>query len=247
MKKLQSDAVEGMRLQKCTRGNAIPLILIGILAAALGAFAFGKFGGGFSGSESTSAQETGDSSSAELAKLQDLLKTSLALPLDFRQVNDFELLDKNASPITQAVFDNRWSLVFFGYTHCPDVCPVTLQVMKNVVAKLAELGEPEPQIVFVSVDPVRDTSEVMQKYIAYFNEEFIGITGNQNSIHDFTRSLGVVASFTANDDDPENYIVDHTASLLLIDPQRRVRAKVSPPHEVDTIVADYLTMIAAPS
>ena len=120
--------------------------------------------------------------------------------------------------------------------------------MKNVVEKLTELDvQTLPQVVFVSVDPVRDTSEVMKNYIGYFNESFVGVTGDVNSLHDMTRALGIVASFTANEADPDNYIVDHTASLLLIDPQRRVRAKITPPHEADTIVTDYLTLISAPS
>lgn len=182
-----------------------------------------------------------------LATVQEALQTSIALPLDFKTIPDFELLDVNAQSVTQSVFEDRWSIIFFGYTHCPDVCPITLQVMKNVASKLVEQNEEPPQIVFVSVDPVRDTSDVMKNYISYFNDEFVGITGELNAVHEMTRSLGIVASFTANDEDPENYIVDHTASLLLIDPQKRVRAKITPPHEADTIIADYLTVVGAPS
>lgn len=189
----------------------------------------------------------GGQDSQSMASVQEALKTSLALPLDFKKIPDFTLLDVNADPITQAVFDDRWSIIFFGYTHCPDVCPITLQVMKNVASKLAEQNQEPPQIVFVSVDPMRDTSEIMKNYISFFDEEFIGITGELTSVHAMTSALGIVASFTANDADPDNYIVDHTASLLLIDPQKRMRAKISPPHDAETIVADYLTMLGAPS
>ena len=175
------------------------------------------------------------------------MKTSIALPLDFQTVSDFELLDVNAAPITQSVFEDQWSIVFFGYTHCPDVCPITLHTMKNVVSKISEQQQIKPQIVFMSVDPVRDTSEIMKNYISFFDEEFVGITGDRNAMHALTSSLGIVASFTANPDDPENYIVDHTASLLLIDPQKRLRAKISAPHVAETIVDDYLTIIGAPS
>jgi protein SCO1/2 len=223
------------------------MVVVAIAALALGLLAFQKWTGVTDDDNADPSAALDAEYSAQLATLQEQLKTSLALPLDFKQVNSFELLDKHAASVNETVFDDRWSLVFFGYTHCPDVCPITLQVMKNVIAKLQELNQPEPQIVFVSVDPVRDTSEVLNKYIGYFDEQFVGITGDQTVMHDFTSSLGIVASFTANDDDPENYIVDHTASLLLIDPQRRVRAKVTPPHEAQTIVDDYLTIIAAPS
>lgn len=227
--------------------NKLPLLLIGAIALIAGVVASGQFSNSDPSSSQFASGASSQAENQELAALQDALKTSIALPLSFKTVPDFELLDVNAAPITQAVFENRWSIVFFGYTHCPDVCPITLQVMKNVVSKVSEQQQTEPQIVFMSVDPVRDTSEIMKNYISFFDEEFVGITGDMNAVHALTRSLGIVASFTANSDDPENYLVDHTASLLLIDPQKRVRAKISAPHIAETIVADYLTMIGAPS
>ncbi len=194
-----------------------------------------------------SAAQSTNANNEALAALQENLQTSLALPTDFRTIKAFDLLNVDGESITQDVFNDKWSLVFFGFTHCPDVCPITLHVMKDVVAKLEEQQQTPPQIVFVSVDPVRDTAEKMKEYIAYFNDDFVGITGDVNQVHELTTSLGIVASFTANADDPENYGVDHTASLLLVDPQRRVRAKVTPPHEAEKIIADFLTMTAAPS
>ncbi len=237
----------GSLLLAHSKGRVLPYLLIAIVGVSLGAFAFSKFAAN-PDTQIGSIADTSDNEEIDaLASLQDSLKTSLALPLDFRKVDSFNLLDKNAKPVSESLFDDRWSLVFFGYTHCPDVCPITLHVMKNVVETLQTLNEQPPQIVFVTVDPARDTSDVMKQYIAYFNEDFVGITGEQKQVHDFSRSLGIIASFTANDEDPENYIVDHTASLLLIDPERRVRAKVTPPHEAETIVEDYLSITKAPS
>lgn len=228
--------------------NKLPLIVIGLCALAAGIIVSLQLSSPSGQGEQASASGVQPASEdAALASIQDALKTSIALPLDFKQVPDFQLQDVNGAPITQAVFEGRWSVVFFGYTHCPDVCPITLQVMKNVASKLAENGHPQPQVVFVSVDPVRDTPDIMKNYISYFNEDFVGITGDINDVHALTRSLGIVASFTANKDDPDNYIVDHTASLLLIDPEKRLRAKISPPHVADTIAEDYLTLIGAPS
>lgn len=227
--------------------NKFPMLLIGAIALLAGIIVAGQFSKGDTASSQTAMSGSSQADKQELQKIQSALKTSIALPLTFKTVPDFELLDVDAAPITQAVFDDRWSIVFFGYTHCPDVCPITLQIMKNVVAKVAEQQQTQPQIVFMSVDPVRDTSEIMKNYISFFDKEFVGITGDMNAVHSLTSSLGIVASFTANSEDPENYIVDHTASLLLIDPQKRVRAKISAPHVAETIVADYLTLIGAPS
>lgn len=230
------------RFHAAQRGKTLVLILIALVALGAGIFASGKL-------RQAPAPDVADAQLQEeqLATLQESLNSSLALPLDFKQIPDFSLQNANGDPLDQRVFDDKWSLVFFGYTHCPDVCPITLHVMKGVVASLEEQNMTPPQIVFVTVDPVRDTPDVMKQYVGYFDESFIGITGELNKVHALTSSLGIVASFTANDSDPDNYIVDHTASLLLIDPQKRVRAKVTPPHEADTIVADYLAIVGAPS
>lgn len=119
--------------------------------------------------------------------------------------------------------------------------------MKEVVANLEAQQHTPPQIVFVSIDPARDTPEIMKQYIGYFDDSFVGITGDVNAVHQFSSPLGIVASFTANESDPENYGVDHTASLLLIDPQRRVRAKITAPHITDKIVSDVMVLTAAPT
>jgi len=233
-------------IRKKQAGNTLVVVIIAITAVVLGAATFGLLSGKSDDGLAESAQSS-NSGNEQLAALQQNLLTSLALPTDFKTVQEFELIDVDGQPITQRVFEDAWSLVFFGFTHCPDVCPITLQIMKDVVEKLEAQEQVPPQIVFVSIDPARDTAESMKKYIEYFNEEFVGITGDVNKVHALSSSLGIVASFTANESNPDNYGVDHTASLLLIDPQRRVRAKVTPPHEAEKIIADYLTMIAAPS
>lgn len=228
-------------------GKTLPLVIIGVVALAAGVILYSLLNDRTAADGSRTDSAATAAETEQLASLQETLNTTLALPVGFKTVNDFELQDAKGETITQAVLDDKWSLMFFGYTHCPDVCPITLQIMKNMVAKLESQGVEPPQIIFVTVDPVRDTAEVMDRYIAYFNEDFIGITGDQNRIHDMTSQLGIVASFTANKEDPDNYIVDHSASLLLVDPQRRLRAKVSPPLDVDNIISDYLNVTSSPS
>lgn len=195
------------------------------------------------GEASSTIDATVDEDEARaLQSLQSSLKNSLVLPADFRQIPQFTLSDVDGEPLTEAMFKERWSLVFFGFTSCPDVCPTTLSVVKGVVERLEEEGAEPPQVVFVTVDPARDSASRMKEYVAYFNEDFVGVTGEQTALHELTKELGIVVVFTANDENPEAYTVDHTASLLLIDPERRVRAKLSAPHEIETIVADYLTL-----
>ena len=182
---------------------------------------------------------------AVLQGVQAKLKSTQVLPSDFKSVPAFSLLDVNGDEITEAALAEQWSLMFFGYTHCPDVCPITLSVMKEVVAKLEADSSPPMQVVFMTVDPVRDTPEIMKNYVSFFSEEFVGISGDLNATHELTRALGIVAAFTANKENPENYLVDHTASMLLVDPDLRVRAKFAPPHEAATIVEDYKTLMGA--
>ena len=117
--------------------------------------------------------------------------------------------------------------------------------MKDVVENLASANIPQPQTLFVTVDPKRDTPEIMKQYISYFNEDFIGVTGDLGAIHGLTSALGIVAAYTVREDNPEEYDVDHTASMLLIDPQGRMRGKFTAPHTADSIVADYTAIVNA--
>ena len=214
----------------------LPLVALALVAGVAGVAA-----AVLTGNDAPGAGADG----AALQAVQADLESSLVLPEDFRTVPDFSLVGTDGGTLDQGFLDGAWTLAFFGYTHCPDVCPITLQVVKEAVASL-EAVEAEPlQVAFFTVDPARDTATRMAEYVGFFDEDFVGVTGDMADVHALTSALGIVASFTANEDDPEAYLVDHTASMLLIDPERRVRAKLNPPHEADTIVADYLTLMAA--
>jgi len=228
----------------------LPALAISVIGAAAGFFMANSNRQSDNGSampHSATVQDAGISdNSAALKTLQADLKRTLLLPEDYRIVPELTLTDVHNQPITTAaLLDGKWSLIFFGYTFCPDVCPVTLQVMNDVVSKMKTDGNDPMQVVFVSVDPVRDTAERMKNYVEYFNSDFVGITGELNAIQELTRSLGIIATFTASKDNPENYVIDHTASMLLVAPDRHIRAKFAGPHEADIIINDYLTLMAA--
>lgn len=232
------------------RSRLTALAALGIFAAAAGLFiATRTLPESVSGRTATALAdgETRAASGTEvdLESVQAGLSNALVLPADYRSVPPFELQGSDGRPLDQTFLEGRWTLAFFGYTHCPDVCPVTLSVMREVVAQLEERGVEPMQVAFFTVDPSRDTAERLQEYVAFFDENFIGVTGELANVFALTRELGIVAAYTANDADPDNYFVDHTASMLLIDPARRVRAKFNAPHELGSIIDDYLALMAA--
>jgi protein SCO1/2 len=155
---------------------------------------------------------------------------------------EFSLLDQNGNTIDRSVFTGQWDLVFFGFTHCPDICPATLQLLATARATLAEQGqEPLPRIVLVSVDPERDTPEVIGQYVDYFGDGNLGITGSLENISVLTTGLGIYFQKQATDGD--NYLVDHSAAVLVIDPGGRFSGLFSGPHSVQNFVHDLPIII----
>lgn len=149
----------------------------------------------------------------------------------------FALVDQRGEPADETVFDGYWNLVFFGFTHCPDVCPTTLQVLSAAKQELAAAGQsPLPRIVLVSVDPERDTPEVMAAYLAYFGDDNLGLTGSEEEIRKLTGALGIY--FEKRPTDGDNYSVDHSAAVLIVDPDGNFYGLVSGPHQVENYVND---------
>ncbi|MDH5456798.1 MAG: SCO family protein, partial [Gammaproteobacteria bacterium] len=104
----------------------------------------------------------------------------------------FALINQHGEPVDQTVFQGHWDLVFFGFTHCPDICPTTLQVLATARQTLADNGrEPLPRIVLVSVDPERDTPEILGRYVDYFGAGNLGLTGTLEEIRKLTGGLGI--------------------------------------------------------
>ena len=187
------------------------------------------------------AQESANNEA--LKAVQANLQNALLFPDDFKTVPAFSLVHGDNLPLTETNLKDKWTVLFFGFINCPDVCPITLNEMNSAVAQLNEEGVESPQVIFITVDPVRDTLEKTTQYVNYFNEDFIGGTGDLGAITSLARSLGVVASYTASANGDDNYTVDHTASMLVIDPQLKVRAKLNAPHAADTLSADIKTLL----
>ncbi len=153
----------------------------------------------------------------------------------------FTLIDQDEKPFTLMQLKGKRTLLFFGYMSCPDICPTTLATLNQVYKKLGTIpgARADLQVVFVSVDPERDRPEKLAEYIHYFNPHFIGLTNNKEAIDEFTRQFftGYVLGEKQADG---NYLVSHTSSIFLIDPQARLIATFSPPHQVKTLVSQYL-------
>lgn len=112
---------------------------------------------------------------------------------EFKALHPFKLTDQNNIIFDEKRFQRKWSFVFFGYTSCPDICPTTLNVLRSVQVLLDDKTKENPantQVVFISVDPARDTPEVLTTYMSYFNKNFIGVTADKNEINSFARQFG---------------------------------------------------------
>lgn len=157
-----------------------------------------------------------------------------------RALAPFELMDHQATPFTHKALQGAWSFLFFGYTHCPDICPTTLYLFKGLAQKLpVQEGAAPVHFIFVSVDPQRDTPEHLAKYVRNFHPEFIGVTGAERAIADFTRQLGIVYQRVG---DGPHYAVDHSGYVVLTDPQGHWRAVFRPPHDMVRMLKDFDTI-----
>ena len=169
------------------------------------------------------------------------LHASTALFGEERTLPDFALTDHTGRAYTRRNLTENWTLLFFGYTHCPDICPITLTIMSASLDAVAALGGKAPRVVFVSVDPERDTPGNLRGYVTVFRDDFLGVTGPHEELQKLTRALGVAY---ARDGDGPEYLVEHSAALLLVNPDGKLQAVFGPPHEPDAVARDIVAIRA---
>ena len=158
---------------------------------------------------------------------------------------DFSLVDQDGQPFGPGRLVGRWTWMFFGFTHCPDICPATLQLLSLARQKLLE-SNPEgaiPDILLISVDPDRDTPELLQKYTAHFGDGVFGATGETVELQKLTSKLGIY--FEKQESASENYSVAHSAHVIVIDDGGHYAAVFSAPHTVDAFVVDFPVLSAS--
>jgi protein SCO1/2 len=139
----------------------------------------------------------------------------------------------------------HWTFLLFGYTHCPDVCPTDLALLASVSRSFKKEGHPAPQVIFVSVDPGRDSLSVLGRYIPAFDPSFIGAQATTAQLTPFTQSLGVYAVLHDNEKDGRgNYPVDHSSTIFLFNPSGRLQASFQMPQVPNQLFHDAQAILA---
>ena len=162
-----------------------------------------------------------------------------------RQLQGFTLTDHTGSKFSNDRLRNYWTFFSFGYTHCPDVCPTTLNTLKKMNQQLKSRGVTTPyQIVFVSIDPDRDSLQRLSEYLGYFDQTFIGATAHGDSLSSFTRSLGIIYQKVNTPQSGLSYIMDHSAAIVLVNPEGQYHALFGSPHDANMMTEDVIAIFS---
>jgi protein SCO1/2 len=161
-----------------------------------------------------------------------------------RQLPAISLQSHQGNAWTPGDLQDDWSLVFFGFTNCPDVCPESMTVINQAVERIGSReNTPVPSVYFVSVDPARDTPQRLAEYVPYFNPAFTGLTGEPAAIQSLAASMAVPVPPDMPTTPPsEEYDVSHGASISLVGPSGNVRAFFTPPHDPDRMADDFVAI-----
>ena len=157
-----------------------------------------------------------------------------------RAVAPFVLTDPDGQPYTQARLQGHWTLLFAGFTNCPDVCPTTLALMAQLRGRLA--ADAPLELLFLSVDPERDTPERLKTYTAHFGGGVRGVTGPREQLDALCANLGIAYLKVPGATDAQ-YTVDHSTALVLLDRSGRVAGYFQAPHKLDTLAADLAGIV----
>jgi protein SCO1/2 len=156
-----------------------------------------------------------------------LLDAGIVLLPQSRNLPELSLINQDGQTVEVDQLKDQWSLLFFGYTFCPDICPATLAQLRQLQGQLPPETLAKLRIVLVTVDPHRDTPEQLKKYLEYFDAGFIGLTGEEAIIQKLAN--GVSIPYIPADTSKENYTVDHSGNLVLIGPDGKQRGFIRAP------------------
>lgn len=154
-----------------------------------------------------------------------------------RDIGDFSLIDDNGNAFTAADLRGKWSLLFFGYTYCPDICPTTMAQLNQFHKELDKRYVDDTQIILVSVDPARDDAAKLHEYVRYFNPQFRGVTGDFLALQQFATALSV--PFAKVPGGGDNYLIEHSGNVAIIDPRGHYIGFFKAPHELSKLLTNY--------
>lgn len=164
-----------------------------------------------------------------------MLDAGIVLLPQSRILPGLALTDQNGQPVQLDQLKDKWSLLFFGYTFCPDICPATLAQLRQLQGMLPAEAKDKLRVVLVTVDPHRDTPEQLKKYLGFFDAGFQGLTGAQADIQKLASAVSI--PFIPADTSKENYTVDHSGNLVIIGPDGSQRGFIRAPLNNDKLAA----------
>jgi len=165
----------------------------------------------------------------------ELIDAGIILLPQSRTVPALEMTDENGQPVVMDELKGKWSLLFFGYTFCPDICPTTLAQLRQVKSELPKEAVERLQVVLVSVDPNRDTPAQLKQYLGYFDKDFRGVTGSLDNLQKLANAVSI--PFIPADTSKPNYTVDHSGNLALLGPDGKQRGFIRAPFNNQKLVA----------
>ena len=158
-----------------------------------------------------------------------------------RPIKDFMLIDQDGKAFTRDRLLGKWTLLYFGYTYCPDICPVTLATISQFSKLLEDTGYAgDTQVAMITVDPQRDTPEKLKQYMTYFNKDYIGATGEYLEIFNLARQLNIAFSYQPADNG--EYLVSHSGEIVLVNPNGDFHGFFKVPHEPEKMLFNYTSV-----
>lgn len=155
-----------------------------------------------------------------------------------RALGALDLVDQNGQVFTQARFQGRWSVVYFGFTSCPMICPTTMALLRDLAQQLEPLPtQARPQVILITVDPETDTPPVMGRYVASFNPAFLGLGGTKPALDAVAKQFSVAYGRSAGG------AMDHSSTIYVVDPNGALAAVFTPPQTVAAIAEDYRRLV----
>lgn len=174
---------------------------------------------------------SGNSASDQTA----LIDAGIILLPQSRKLPDLTMTNQDGQPVQVNGFKDKWTLFFFGYTYCPDICPTTLAQLRQIKSELPQETLSKLRVVLVSVDPNRDTPQQLKQYLGYFDKDFVGLTGSVPDIQKLAN--GVSIPFIPADTSKPGYTVDHSGNLALLGPDGNQRGFIRAPFNTQKLLA----------